>query len=412
MKKHDLIFANRPRSRLTKKLLYDWKDVSVAPYGEFWRHLKSIYVLQLLSNRRVQSFQGVRLEEMALVVEKIKKLSSLAQPVNLTEVFTSLTNDVISRAAFGRKYGEGESGKKFKQMLKDYLWLLGRFDVGDYVPWLEWVSRVSGLDADVERVAREIDEFLENVIEERRNSLGTETDFEGKEDFLDILLRMYKHDGGGSIYRDSLKALILTAFAAGTDTTSTFLEWAMTELLRHPRVLKKVQIEVREILQEKEEVTEDDLEKMHYLNAAIKESFRLHPPIPLLVPREARQDVQVMGYDVAAGTMVIINAWAIGRDPSLWDGPDEFRPERFLDSPIDFRGLDFQLIPFGAGRRGCPGISFAMAVNEMMLAKLVHVFDWALPDGAKPEELDMTECPGVAVHRKFPLLAVATPWSA
>ena len=185
----------------------------------------------------------------------------------------------------------------------------------------------------------------------------------------------------------------------------------MAELLKNPSVLKKLQDEVRELLGGKQDITDDDLEKMPYLKAVIKESLNLHPPIPLLVPRLAREDVEVMGYDIAAGTMVIINAWAIGRDPKNWDEPEKFQPERFLNSPVDFKGHDFQLIPFGAGRRGCPGIAFAMASNELVLANLVHKFDWQLPNGAKGEELDMTEYPGVAVHRKNALLAFATPFS-
>ncbi|PSS07727.1 Cytochrome P450 71A8 like [Actinidia chinensis var. chinensis] len=419
MRTHDIIFANRPQFRKYKKLMYDGKDVSVAPYGEFWRQLKSIYLLQLLSNRRVQSFHRVRVEGIDHMMNMIEESFSLSLPVNLSEMFTSLTNDLISRAAFGRKYGEGESGKKFMQLLKDYLRLLGRFDIGDLIPWISWVSRVNGLDAEVNRVAKEIDEFLEEMIEDRVNALKKEStdsgsgevEYGGSENFLDILLRIHKDDSTAvSIDRDSIKAVVLTTFAAGTDTTSTFLEWAMTELLRHPRVLKKVQIEVREVLKGKDDIA-DDFEKMLYLKAVMKETFRLHPPIPLLVPRQAREDVKVMGYDIAAGTMVIINAWAIGRDPALWDEPEEFRPERFLNSPIDFKGLDFQLIPFGAGRRGCPGITFAMAVNELVLANLLHKFDWALPGGAKAEDLDITECPGVAIHRRIPLLAVATPWS-
>lgn len=172
-------------------------------------------------------------------------------------------------------------------------------------------------------------------------------------------------------------------FAAGTDTTYTVLEWAMTELLRNPEILRKVQNEVQGIVKEKQHITEDDLENMHYLKAVIKETLRLHPPIPLLVPRESIQDVKVMGYDIAAGTLVITNSWAIGRDPTSWEEPNEFRPERFLGTSIDFKGHDFELIPFGAGRRGCPGTMFAMAINELALANLLHKFDWALPGGAR-----------------------------
>lgn len=200
--------------------------------------------------------------------------------------------------------------------------------------------------------------------------------------------------------------------AAGTDTTFTVLEWTMAELLRHPQVMKRVQNELRLICRNKSDIfAQDDYEKMPYLKAVIKETLRVHPPIPLLVPRKARNNVNLMGYDIDAGTTVIINVYAIGRDPSLWDEPDEFRPERFLDSTIDFRGHDFQLIPFGAGRRSCPGISFAMVTNELVLANLLHKFDWELPNGTKGKDLDMTETTGLAIHKKDPLLAVAIPYS-
>ncbi|XP_031257123.1 cytochrome P450 71A6-like [Pistacia vera] len=185
----------------------------------------------------------------------------------------------------------------------------------------------------------------------------------------------------------------------------------MTELLRKPGVMKVLQNEVRGIVNGKEIIKKEDLDKMHYLKAVLKETLRLHPPIPLLVPRESTKDVKINNYDISAGTTVITNAWAIGRDPNIWDKPEEFRPERFLNNSIDFKGHDFELIPFGAGRRGCPGVLFAMSTNEIVLANLVNKFDWSLPFGARVEDLDMTECTGLTIHRKVPLLAVATPTS-
>lgn len=149
--------------------------------------------------------------------------------------------------------------------------------------------------------------------------------------------------------------------------------------------MKKVQNEVREVLRGKTDIKDEDLEQMYYLKATMKETFRLHPPIPLLVARKARENVKIMGYDIDVGTMVITNAWAIGRDPTVWTEPEEFKPKRFLDSNIEYKGLDFELIPFGAGRRGCPGISFATAVNELVIANLVRNFDWELPSGMKGE---------------------------
>lgn len=158
-------------------------------------------------------------------------------------------------------------------------------------------------------------------------------------------------------------------------------------------------------MREKQGITENDLSKMSYLKAVVKETLRLHPPAPYL-GREPRENVEVMGYDIAAGTMILINTWAIGRDPVYWDEPERFLPERFLSCSIDLQGQDFGLIPFGAGRRGCPGIGFAMGTVELVLANLAHKFEWGLPECGY---LDMIEKPGAATHRKNHLFAVATP---
>ena len=198
-------------------------------------------------------------------------------------------------------------------------------------------------------------------------------------------------------------------YAGGTDTTSTTLEWTMTELIRNPTTMKTLQNEVREVVGSKVEIDEKDLEKMLYLKAVTNESLRLHPPIPLLVPRELTQDTKVLGYDIISGTRVLINAWAIARDSLLWEKPEQFYPERFLETNIDYKGLYFELIPFGAGRRGCPGVTFATTVYELALAKLVHNFDFELPNGIKMEELDVSESSGLTMHKKFPLLVVVSP---
>ncbi|KAK7855412.1 cytochrome p450 71a2 [Quercus suber] len=364
MKTNDVIFANRSKTRMFGKLTYDFKDVALAPYGEYWRQTKSILVLHLLNNKRVQSFRA-------------------------------LTNDIICRVALGRKYGEGEGGRKFKELIGEMMELLGVNNMGDYIPWLAWVNRVNGLDAKAERVAKQFDDFLEGVIEEHINSKK-----KGSDD----------HSQENEDQKDFVDVLLWDTFIAGTDTTYSALEWAMTELLRHPKMMKKMQDEVRVITSNKKDIKLDDLDEMHYLNAVIKETLRLHPIIPLLVPRESSREAKIQGYDIAAGTQVFINVWAIGRDPGIWDNPEEFHPERFLNSSIDFKGHDFQLIPFGAGRRSCPGISFAITNIKLVLAKFVKYFDWTLPNGAKGEDLDMTESIGVAIHKKFPLIAVATPY--
>lgn len=198
-------------------------------------------------------------------------------------------------------------------------------------------------------------------------------------------------------------------FVAGSTTTYATIEWAMSELLRNPRVMESLKKEVRGITRGKASINEVDLEKMDYLKAVTKETLRLHPSVPLLLPRISTHEATINGYDIPARTQVIINAWAIHRDPKFWKEPDKFDPERFLNSTIDLKGQQFNLIPFGAGRRGCPGTIFAIANIELLLANLMQKYDWALPERAEVITLDMVEYPGVTTHRKNPLFAIATP---
>ncbi|XP_042040399.1 cytochrome P450 71A6-like [Salvia splendens] len=406
MKNQDLIFANRPQLSIPGRLFYNNRDVAFAQYGEYWRQIRSVCVLHLLSNKRVQSYRRVREEETSLMVEKIRKLGASSKAVNLTDVLTSMTNDVICRVALGKKFGLGSA---FKETFAEFGVLLGVVPLWEYIPWLSWTRKFDGVDESIARVAKAFDEFLEAVIKEHRVRERREGDG-GDLDFVDILLDFQRDNASRSpVEDDTIKAIVLDMFAAGTDTTFTALEWAVTELIRNPSTIKTLQNEVREVVGSKDEIEEQDLVKMPYLKAVLKESLRLHTPIPLLVPRELTQDTKVLGYDVASGTRVMINVWAISQDPSMWEKPEEFLPERFLETSIDFRGMHFELIPFGAGRRGCPGVTFAMAVDELALAKLVHKFDFGLPNGTKMEELDVNESNGLTIHRKSPLLVVATP---
>lgn len=190
---------------------------------------------------------------------------------------------------------------------------------------------------------------------------------------------------------------------AGSDTSSAAIVWAMTSLMKNHTQMKQVQQEIRKTVGNKGKVDEDDLQKLVYLKAVLKETFRLFPPAPLLLPRETTSTCVIQGFEIQPKTLVYINAWAIGRDPEAWDNPEEFLPERFLDSRIDFKGQDFELIPFGAGRRGCPGITMGVATTELALANLLYSFDWELPDGMNKEDIDMESKPGLTMHKKIDL---------
>ena len=196
-------------------------------------------------------------------------------------------------------------------------------------------------------------------------------------------------------------------FLAATDTTSVSIVWAMTALMKAPNVMKKVQLEIRNLIGEKAKLDEDDLPNLPYLKAVIKETLRLYPAGPLLVPRQTIEKCTLEGYEIQPNTTVFVNAWAIARDPEYWDEPHEFRPERFLDSNIDITGQDFGAIPFGSGRRICPGILMGLANVELAVASLVYHFDWQMPPGIRAEDIDTDVVPGITMHKKNPLILVA-----
>lgn len=199
-------------------------------------------------------------------------------------------------------------------------------------------------------------------------------------------------------------------FIAGTDSSVTVIEWAMAEMMKNPRVMEKAQAEVRQAFDKNGNVDEIGLHELQYLKLVVKETLRLHTPLPLLLPRECGERCKILGYDIPKGSKVIVNAWAIARDPRYWNDAESFYPERFLDSSIDYKGNYFKYIPFGAGRRICPGMLFGMANIELPLAQLLFHFNWKLPNGEQNNDLDMAENFGGSVRRKNDLFLVPTPY--
>jgi cytochrome P450 len=197
--------------------------------------------------------------------------------------------------------------------------------------------------------------------------------------------------------------------AGGTESSAITVEWAMSEILKNPEVFAKATEELDRVVGRGRWVTEQDIPTLPYVEAIVKEIMRLHPVAPLLAPRLSREDASVSGYDIPAGTRVFMSMWSIGRDPALWDTPEEFLPERFLGSKIDIKGQDFELLPFGSGRRMCPAYSLGLKVIQVSLANLLHGFNWRLPDGVTKDELSMEEIFGLSTPRKFPLEAVVNP---
>ncbi|KAJ1281881.1 hypothetical protein BS78_03G007600 [Paspalum vaginatum] len=433
MRTRDLAFASRPRSALADRLLYG-RDVAFAPYGEYWRQARRVCVLHLLSARRVLSFRRVREQEAAALVARVRAQASAAAPVDLSALLTEYANAVVSRAAFGDEcaralLGGADRCRQVRDALTDFQTLLGTAPVGELLPWLGWVDAVRGMEGRIRRTFEALDGLLEKVIDDHRRRRRTHSRQQSGDDHLDlvdVLLDVHnmdeEHAGVQQLETNEIKAIILDMFAAGTDTVTTAMEWAMAELITHPAAMHKVQAEVRAVAAVGStvrgaatvEISEADVAQLHYLRAVIKETLRLHPPLPLLVPREPPADAEILGHHVPAGTRVVVNAWAIGRDPAAWgEDAEAFAPERFAAADVEFRGQHFELVPFGAGRRACPGVGFAEAGIEMALASLLCHFDWEAPaagPGGGKGALDMSEVNGLAVHIKSGLSLLATPW--
>nr|CCO62222.1 putative cytochrome P450 monooxygenase [Actaea racemosa] len=401
-KTRDIVFSGRPILYAAKKLSYGCSDIAFAPYSEYWREIRKICVSELLSAKKVQSFHTAREEEVALLIASI---ASSHGPTDLSEAILHLVNDVICRIAFGRKYQEANKKGGFHALMQEMQELLGGFSVADFFPWLGWIHKFDGLNAKLEKNFRQLDEFYDELIEEHLDPKRPKVEVE---DFIDTLLCGQRDPSQRiALSRDQIKGVLTDMFLAGTDTSSATLVWTMTELIKNPTLMKKAQEEVRQVVGKKDIVEESDLPRLNYLKLVVKEVMRLHPPAPLLLPRETTESCIVQGYEIPAKTKVFINAKSIATDPKSWENPQGFRPERFLDNPIDFRGLDYEFIPFGTGRRGCPGISFGLVLIELVLANLLYSFNWELPQGVEIEDVDMTEALGITMHKKVPLCLIA-----
>lgn len=407
-KNHDLAISGRPTIYPMKKIAYNLSSVSTAPYGDYWREARKIMVLELMTPKRVDSFRHIRAEEVARMIERVATAATEPTPLDLSSVVFALSNTVVSRAAFGTT--NNVVVDDFQRIFGQVQHLSGEIRVADFFPRLGWINKINGVDRRVDDIFRDLDSFFNKLIDEHRHRTLSDANTT-HEDIIDVLLRLQKDSRQTiRITNQQLKGVLLDIFVAGTDTSAATIVWTMAELIRNPSVKEKAQQEVREIANGKAKVEETDLPKLKFLKQVIKESFRLHPPAPLLVPRETTELCIIDGkYEIPAKTRVFFNASAMSRDPRVWEKPTEFLPERFENSQVDFRGQHFELLPFGAGRRGCPGIGFSIPVVELALANLLFCFDWKLPEGISAEDVDMEEAVGITMHKNTPLCLLPSP---
>ncbi|XP_047942502.1 5-OH-xanthotoxin synthase-like [Salvia hispanica] len=377
------------------KLSYNGIDVGFSDYNDTWRELRKISTLHLFSPKQVQSSYPIFRDEVRNIMEKIARDASSSTIVNFSETTESLIGNIMVRLVFGI-----HGGDRFNDLLRKTQIMYSGFFVEDYLPWFRWIDSLSGMAAALDRVFHSLDSFCQEVIEEHMNPNRPKS-MEG--DFIDSLLKI-KENGSSSIplTLNHIKGVLVDMVMGGSDTVGNAIVWTMTALMKKPLVMKKLQEEIRRLAGKKDMIDKQDIEKLPYLRAVIKEALRLYPPGPLAVPRKTTNKCTVNGYEIDGETMVYMNLWAIGRDPAAWENADEFLPERFLE------GQTPELVAFGFGRRGCPGMGMAMVEVELAIANFVYKFNWELPVGMKEEDIDLDAKPGSALHKKIDLCLVAT----
>nr|BBD34751.1 N-methystylopine hydroxylase [Eschscholzia californica subsp. californica] len=423
---NDRFFSNRPGSLAIKLMFYDADSVGYAPYGSYWRELRKISTLKLLSNHRLETLKHLRTSEvdscfnqlMNSWAENKNRGDSDFAPVRMDDWFGDLTFNVVARIVAGKKNfaggaARGDAGaQRYKSAMDEAFRLMTIFAYSDVIPSLGWLDKLRGLVGDMKRCGSEIDSVVESWVDEHRlkrrvSNKGGELDLE--QDFIDVCLDIMEHSSlPGDDPEIVIKSTCLDMILGGSDTTTVTLTWALSLLLNHPQVLKRAKEELDSQVGKERQVEDSDIPNLPLIQAIIKETMRLYPAGPL-IERRTMEDCEVAGFHVPAGTRLLVNLWKMQRDKEVWsEEPLEFRPERFLTSntEVDLKGQHYELIPFGAGRRICPGVSFAVQLMHLVLARLLHGFEMTTPMG---EKVDMTESAGLISHKITPLEVLIKP---
>nr|XP_027108709.1 cytochrome P450 703A2-like [Coffea arabica] len=414
----DDVFASRPRTLAAVHLAYGCGDVALAPLGPKWKRMRRICMEHLLTTKRLESFSRHRADEAQHLVEDVWSKARKEEPINLREVLGAFSMNNVTRMLLGKQYfGEESAGPQeameFMHITHELFWLLGLIYLGDYLPFWRWIDPY-GCERKMREVEKRVDDFHSKIIQEHRKKLQTEgVKDEAEIDFVDVLLSLAGEDGEAHLDDKDIKALIQDMIAAATDTSAVTNEWAMAEVIKHPTVLEKIQEELDTVVGRDRMVTESDLAHLNYLRCVVRETFRMHPAGPFLIPHESVRATTINGYHIPAKTRVFINTHGLGRNTKIWDDVEEFRPERHLTgdgSRVEIsHGSDFKILPFSAGKRKCPGAPLGVTLVLMALARLFHCFDWRPADGLRPQDIDTSEVYGMTMPKAIPLVAIARP---
>ncbi|KAF3453127.1 hypothetical protein FNV43_RR03561 [Rhamnella rubrinervis] len=407
LKTLDLNFSNRPPNAGATHLAYDAQDMVFADYGPRWKLLRKLSNLHMLGGKALDDWAHVREVELGHMLRAMYDSSKRGEPVVVPEMLTYSMANMIGQVILSRRVfvTKGSESNEFKDMVVELMTSAGFFNIGDFIPSIAWMD-LQGIERGMKRLHRRFDVLLRKMIDEHTASAHER---KGKPDFLDIVMANRENSEGERLSMTNIKALLLNLFTAGTDTSSSIIEWSLAEMMKNPTILKKAHEEMDRVVGRERRLQESDLQKLPYLQAICKETFRKHPSTPLNLPRVSTQACEVNGYYIPKNTRLSVNIWGIGRDQMFGKTHCNSLRRGFnrKNAKIDPRGNDFELIPFGAGRRICAGTRMGIVLVEYILGTLVHSFDWKLP--ADVVELDMEESFGLALQKSVPLSALVSP---
>ncbi|RYR40097.1 hypothetical protein Ahy_A09g045768 [Arachis hypogaea] len=415
---NDKALASRPKSSQGVYIGYNYAGFGFAPYGSFFIKHKKLATLELLSSRRVELSRYVYESEIDTLIKDLLLYSAGNSPVKvvvISEWLERLSFNIITKMIAGKRYFsflqdvDDVEAHRVVKLIREALHLSGGgFVPSDVIPIIQWFGIEGKVLKSMKRIAKDLDTLFGSWVEEHKMKGNMVNSSSEKQDFIDVMLSMVEDDPDSGHTRDTIiKAQIMNQILAGTDTTSSTMIWMVALLLKDKQILRRAQEEIDVYVGRERKVETSDVKNLVYLQAIFKETLRLYPSGPLLLPHEAREDCYINGYYVPKGTRVFGNVWKLHRDPSIWSEPEKFSPERFINGngEVD-EDHHFKYLPFGLGRRVCPGASLATQVSLITLARFLQAFDF---DSPMDEPLDMREGLGLTLPKLTPVKVYLTP---
>ncbi|WJX82438.1 unspecific monooxygenase [Trifolium repens] len=404
-------FSSRTVPHALCALDHDQVSIGFTPSLALWKKLRKICATNVFSTKMLDLTKILNQQKLQELLDYVNEKSKKCEVFDIGEiVFTTVLNS-ISNILFSMDLTHltpNEKSQEFKNIIWGIMEESGKPNVSDFFPILRHLD-LQRAQARMASHLKKVYEIFDGIIEERISSRNSKGDYEVWNDVLDSVLHTNNlGETTSELSRNEMLHLFQDLLSAGVDTTSSTIEWIMAELLRNPEKLTKARKELCKVIGKDETIEESHISKLPFLHAVVKETLRLHPPGPLLLPHKCDENVNLLGFNVPKNAQVFVNVWAMGRDPTIWENPTIFMPERFLECDINYKGNNFELIPFGAGKRICPGLPLAHRTVHFIVASLLRNFEWTLADGLMAEDMNMDEQYGITLKRFNSLRVQAT----